>query len=124
MGERADAVRFVGICGRQPDERGHTLGLGRPVDGGDRGPERRLRRDLAAERGEDVGGVGHVRLPKAGPTPRAGPRWSADLILGKGVLPMLSNEVVGVPTHGLAFWTVLFALSPADHHIAGGVRNT
>ena len=63
MGERADAVRFVCVRGRELKQRRHALGLGRPVGGGDRAPERRLRRDLAAERGENVGGVGHVRLP-------------------------------------------------------------
>ena len=83
MGERADAVRFACIRGCELDERGQTLGLRRPVGGGDRGPERRLRSDLAAERGENVGGLGHVRLPEAVPIPPAGDGGRAILFSGK-----------------------------------------
>ena len=61
-GDRPDAVRLVGACGRELEKRRHAFGLGNPVGGGDRAPERRLRHDLGAERGEDVGGIGHAAL--------------------------------------------------------------
>ena len=80
MGERADAVRFVRVRACELDERRYALRLGRPVGGGDRAPERRLRHDLAAERGEDVGGVGHVTLPEADPTSRAGAKATGAIL--------------------------------------------
>ena len=117
-GERADAVRFVRVRGRQLKERRHALGLGRPVGGGDRAPERRLRRDLGAERGEDVGGVGHVRLPEAAPT-RARPEGGrAILFSGKAFCLCRQMRSSAVTKIGLALSTVLFALAAADHYIA------
>ena len=65
--ERPYAVRFIGVGGRELKERRHALRLGDPVGGGDRAPERRLRHDLGAERGENGGVVVHVRLPEANP---------------------------------------------------------
>ena len=55
--------------------------------------QRRLRHDLGAECGEDVGGVGHVMTPE-GLQPRAraaSEGGQGDLILAKGDLPMPSN---------------------------------
>ena len=51
-------VASSGFAFRHREERRHTLGFRPAVGGGDRGPERRLRENLGAERGENVG-VGH-----------------------------------------------------------------
>ena len=82
--DRPDAARVVRACGRELNERRHALGLRKPISRGDRASQRRLRQDLGAERGEDVGGGGHVRL-------RASKGDPGDLILAGGVLPMSSN---------------------------------
>ena len=64
-GERVHAPGFVRFRRGDRDERRHAFGLRTAIGGGDRGPERRLREDVGAERGEDVGGVGHARLSEA-----------------------------------------------------------
>ena len=90
VGERLDPFRLVGVRSRHCDERRQAFGFRAAGGGGDRGPQRRLREDVGAERGEDVGGVGHDRLPKACPRSRPanfGRRYG-NPIIGKGVLPM------------------------------------
>ena len=58
-------MRFASsaLAAGQLKQRRHALGLGRPVGGGNGAPERRLGHDLGAERGENVGGVGHLKAP-------------------------------------------------------------
>ena len=103
-GQRLDAAGFVGIGGRHRDERRHAFGLRAPIGCRDLGPERRLRENLGAERGEDVGGVGHGQLPEANPRSRAAMSGGDRPILLSGRAFCLCREIgAGVSPHALPF---------------------
>ncbi len=115
-GQRLDPPGLVRARGREFKERRQALRLRAPVGRGDGGPERRLRANFGAERGEDIGGVGHHEAP-GGECPCV----ARGDVSGDNGNPMPSRGPL--PMSRLAIRGNLGLNSPASPHGKGGAGN-